>query len=104
VTEFAELLALAVVGRIFIFLWMEFPLPYWIDRVKFIHNLHLCDLCSGFYAYSLLCFIYNVDVLRMLGFHGISSVGFMISGGVISFVVHLISVGFYSKFMSVVIE
>jgi len=104
VTEFAELLALAVVGRIFIFLWMEFPLPYWIDRVKFIHDAHNCDLCSGVYLYSLLCIIYNVDVLQMLGLPGIPIIGWLVTGGVLSFIVHLISVGFYSKFMSVVIE
>jgi hypothetical protein len=104
VTDLAELLLLTIFGRILIFLWMEFPLPRWADSIEFIHKLHSCDLCSGVWGYTILFLIFNVDILQMLGLPHIIFIGGLLTGGAISFLVHLVTIGYRTKFSSIVIE
>jgi len=105
VTDLAELVLFCVIGRIFIYLWMEFPLPRQIDSIKFFHDLHACDLCSGLYLFAILAWATGIDILQMLGFTNINGfIRVVITGGAISFLVHLLTLGFKEKFMSFVIE
>jgi hypothetical protein len=82
---------------------MEFPLPQRVDSIKFIHDLKQCDLCSGVWGYTILAWIMKVDVLQMLGFEHIVLIGGLVTGGAISFLVHLLVIGFREKFLTVVI-
>jgi hypothetical protein len=100
----SELVLLSAVGKLFIYLWMEFPLYGWINN-KFVRGLHECDLCSGVWVYSFLFILFRVDLLNMLGIpktHFI--IAGILTGGAISFFVHLLSIGFKDKFMSIIIE
>jgi hypothetical protein len=81
---------------------MKFPLPRKADSIKFFHDLHACDLCSGVYLYTILAWILKIDILQMVGFGHVDEWG-LVTGGVISFLVHLLVIGFREKFLSVVI-
>jgi hypothetical protein len=83
---------------------MVFPLPRQIDSIKFFHDLHACDLCSGVYLFTMLAWVTGIDILQMLGFAHIDYIGWLVTGGVISFLVHLLSIGWKEKFLSVIIE
>jgi hypothetical protein len=83
---------------------MEFPLPRRVDSIKFFHDLHVCDLCSGTWGFTILAWITKVDILQMLGFEHIDYIGWLVTGGAISFLVHLLVIGFREKFLSVVIS
>jgi hypothetical protein len=104
VTDFAELVFLSIIGRILIYLWMEFPLPQWVERIEFIRGLHECSLCSGTWGYTILFLIYDVDILQMLGGNHIDYIGGFIGGAVISFIIFLITQGYRAVFETVVIE
>lgn len=82
---------------------MEFPLPQRVDNIKFIHDLHACDLCSGLYLFTILAWITKVDILQMLGFDYLVFLNYVLTGGIISFLVHLISLGWKAKFEVIVI-
>jgi hypothetical protein len=82
---------------------MEFPLPQRVDNIKFIHDLKQCDLCSGVWGYTILAWITKVDILQMLGFDYLGFIGGLLTGGVVSFFVHLLVIGFREKFLTVVI-
>lgn len=104
-TDLAELILFCIIGRIFIYLWMVFPLPRQIDSIKFFHDVKQCDLCSGVYLFTILSWATGIDILQMLGFTDINGfIRVVITGGAISFLVHLISIGWKEKFMSFVIE
>ena len=83
---------------------MEFPLPQRVDNIKFFHDLHACDLCSGVYAFTILAWILKVDVLEMLGFEHSALIGGLVTGGATSFLVHLLVIGFREKFLTVTIS
>ena len=98
-----DLVLISVVGKLFTYLWMAFPLPEWMDNSKF-GLLHTCEKCSGTWIYSILFTIFRIDLLHLLGLPYYPFVGEMVSGAAISFVVFLISVGFKETFMSFYIE
>jgi hypothetical protein len=81
---------------------MEFPLPQGVDSIKFFHDVHACDLCSGVYIYTILAWMMKVDILQMLGFD-YTNTGWLVTGGAISFFVHLLVIGIREKFLTVVI-
>lgn len=98
-----ETLLLIALGRLFIYLWMEFPLPKAFDNGRF-GKLHKCSLCSGQHIYFILFWIYGVDYLEMLGLPHIFIVGNFVSAGITTFLMHLLEIGFREKFITVTIE
>jgi hypothetical protein len=101
--SFLDVLFLIALGRVLIYLWMEFPLPEWVDNSKF-GKLHICRLCSGFWIYSFLFVVFGVDILEVLGFSRVFVLGGILSGGAITYLMDLLEIGFREKFMSIVIE
>ena len=97
-------LAYILVGKIIIFLGMSFPLPDFLDKNKIIHKLHTCDLCLGVYLYWLLAFIFKVDLLKLFDIQYIFIISEFITGAVVSFLVHLISLGWKTKFEVIQLE
>ena len=83
---------------------MEFPLPQRVDSIKFFHDLHACDLCSGTWGFTILAWIMKVDVLQMLGFEHIEVIGGLVTGGLVSLLVHLLVIGIKEKFLTVTIS
>lgn len=91
-----EWLVLMGVGKVLIFLWMSFPLPP-INRI--IDKLHRCDLCAGVHVYAMMSFLLH---LYLFTFY-VPVVSEYVTGGVISFLVHVFSIGWKEKFSTTVI-
>ena len=98
-----ELILLTIVGRIIIWLWMQFPLPAWVDNSR-IGKLHTCSVCSGTWIYFIIFTIFRVDLLNMVGFPETGLIGWFRGGGIISYLVYLLESGFRERFMTVIIE
>lgn len=82
---------------------MQFPLPKWIDDSR-IGKLHTCSVCSGVWIFSTIFIIFRIDLLHLVGLAYYPIVGEILSGGVISYLVYLLELGFRERFMTVVIE
>jgi hypothetical protein len=100
----------ALVGKIILFLLQKFPkrkLPFigtlFADG-RFLDELFACDLCLGVYVYGFLSFLLGYDLLSEVGFSYVPIVSEIITGAIASFVVHIFSVGWNSKFQNLVIE
>jgi hypothetical protein len=83
-------LVYAVVGKILIYLWQTLPL----ERLG---KLHSCDLCIGFWIYSILALALRVDLFEM------NLITQIVTGAVTTFLVHVFSVGWKEKFSTIVI-
>lgn len=92
-----------VVGRIIIHIWMQFHLPKFAEKSEWMRQLHGCDLCSGVWIYSILSFFMGVDLLQVTGFGYIPVVGSVITGIVVSWLVHVFILGWKAKYEVTVI-
>ena len=99
----SEWLAFIVVGRLLIYLWMQFPLPQFLNSMRTVNYLHNCDLCSGVWLYSILAGFLQMDLLEPLEFWYVPLLSEVLVGGVISFLVHIFVIGWKAKFDTVVI-
>lgn len=102
-----QLVIFALIGRLTIFLLQKFPkshLPI-IGKLfregKFLNELFSCDLCLGVWIYTGLAFITNVNVTGEL--FNIPILSEIATGISVSFVMHLISVGWKEKFGNIII-
>ena len=96
-------LAYIVVGKLLIYLIMRFPL---IQKVKteFFRELFGCDLCLGVWVYLALGFLFECDILDVVGISHVVFVSEFITACVVSFVVHMFSLGWKAQFEVVEIE
>lgn len=90
-----------ILGKLLIYLGMKFP-PLRDNKATFIRELISCDECFGVWVYVFLSFVMN-EVLFQEYFYW-PVIGNLVTGAVTSFVVHLISLGWKSKFEVIVIE
>jgi hypothetical protein len=93
------LLFLAI-GKLLIYLGMKFP-PLAESRFEFIRRQWECDLCCGVIVYSALSLIMGEALFGDHFYVPFISEG--ITGGIASFIVHLISMGYKEKFGVIVI-
>jgi hypothetical protein len=91
-------LDLIVLGKLFIFLGQKFPLPSFLERNKKIKEWHECSLCFGVWVYATFSYILQVNILQVLGFTYIPVVSEFVTGGVVSFLVFIFSVGWKDYF------
>jgi hypothetical protein len=91
----------AAMGRLVIYLFQEFPLPLKIEKIPFFSKLHRCDLCAGVYIYSLLAYAMQIDILTEVVY--IPIVGYVLTGMITSFMVHLLRLGWHSKYDVVIV-
>lgn len=94
----------AVVGKLIIYFWQKFPLPQALSKRKFIVDLHDCALCSGVWVYTGLSFLLRVNVFEEFGLGYVLFLSELVTGCAISYVVHLINVGFTEYHTTVIIE
>jgi len=101
-----EYLAFAGIGRVFIWLIQKFPFPDlpFIGKLfkdKLLEQLFSCDLCLGVWVYTVLSWLTNINVEL-----GLSSkiLSYIITGAITSFLMHLITVGWNTKFSTYYIE
>jgi len=103
-----QLVVYALVGKLLIFIFQKFPkskIPL-IGRLflegKFLEELFSCDLCLGVWVYTGLSFIFSVNILGEYFYVPILSE--FITGMIVSFVMHLISAGWETRYQNIVIE
>lgn len=83
--------------------WMQFPLSKFLEENKIVRKLHECDFCAGVWGYGLLSFFMQLELLEPLGFWYVPIVSELITGVVISFLVHIFIIGWKARFEVVVI-
>ena len=101
-------LVYAALGKLFIYLWQLFPLPEmkktYISQV--IYKLHLCDLCSGTWIFSVLALAFKVDIFQdAFGYTAPIALilGELATGAITSFAVHIFSLGIREKYFNEVL-
>jgi hypothetical protein len=80
-----------VFGKVAIFFLQTFP-PLKKIKWKFLQEMLECDLCTGFWAYTALCFTFNVNLVPE--FPIVSQV---LTGAFSSLLMHIISIGWKEK-------
>jgi hypothetical protein len=90
-------------GKVIIYLWQQFPLPALLEKYKTVEKLHSCDLCAGVWIYGILSLFLGMSLLEVLGFSYIPVVSEVVTGGIISFVVHIFSIGWKEKFNDILV-
>ena len=90
-----ELVVFALIGKLCIVLGMKFPL---FQKLSLFAQLFDCDLCLGVWVFTGLAGILRVDLLPVLGWVYIPVVSEFITGMIVSFVVHIFSLGWKSKY------
>lgn len=92
-----------ILGKIIIYIWMQFHFPKFMQKWDWLNKLHECDLCSGVYVYAGLSLFLGVDLLSVTLFDYVPVVSEVITGIVISWLVHIFSLGWKSKYEVVVV-
>lgn len=95
--------AFLLIGKLVIYIFMQFHLPKFLKKSDWFVKLHDCDLCSGVWVYSVLSFFMGVDLLEVTGFGYIPLVGAVVTGIVVSWLVHIFTLGWKAKYEVVVI-
>lgn len=92
-----------VVGKIIIHIWLQFHLPRFLKKSEWIGKLHECDLCSGVWVYSILSFFMGVGLLGATGFGEMPLLDSAVTGIVVSWLVHIFTLGWRAKYEVTVI-
>lgn len=92
-----------LIGRILIYLWFQFPLSESIEKHESIAKLHHCDLCAGVWIYGILSFAMGLSLLAVLGFRYVPVLSELVTGGVVSFLVHIFTIGWKEKFYNTLV-
>ena len=82
---------------------MQFHLPKPIKKIDWFVQLHDCDLCSGVWVFTILSVFMGVDLLSVIGFDYVPYVSQVITGIVVSWLVHIFSIGWKAKYDIVVV-
>lgn len=99
----AKWILFLLVGKIVIHIWMKFELPTPLKRFVWLAKLHDCDLCSGVWVFTLLSLFLGVDLLSISIFEYVPLVSEVITGIVISWLVHIFTLGWKAKYEVIVI-
>ncbi len=82
---------------------MQFALPQFLQKRKTIEYLHECDLCSGVWVYAILAFFMQMDLLSALGFWYVPIICEVVTGAVMSFLVHIFVLGWKARFEVIIV-
>lgn len=99
----AKWILFLVIGKIVIHIWMQFHLPKPIKKYDWFVKLQECDLCSGVWIFTVLSLFMGVDLLSTLIFEYVPLVSEVVTGIVISWIVHIFTLGWKSKYEVVII-
>jgi hypothetical protein len=89
----------AVVGRLIIYIVQKFVAD--ATEIELLNKWASCDLCSGVWVYSLLAYFFGFAPLEIFPYVPIASD--LVTGCVTSFIMHLLVLGWKTKFEVVVI-
>ena len=109
-----EFVVFAAIGKVLIYLWQQFPLSEYLgSKWKPLSKLFGCDLCLGVWIYWFMaCFFADINpFLPMVDcFKGdmpLYLFAFVftafLTGAVTSFLVHVFSLGWNTKFQTIVV-
>ena len=105
---YLQLLGFALVGKLIIYLAQIFPkqkLPVigtLFAEDRFLGELFACDLCLGVWVYSLLNFMFRLNFLQEIFY--VTIVSEAISGAIMAWLMHLLTIGFREKYFTIYIE
>ena len=98
-----DFIAFAISGKILIYTIQKFPFFIWIGKkISFVNQLISCDFCLGVWVYCIL----NLVSFR-LSFYNANKydiISGIVTGIATSFVMHLISVGWMSKYAVYIVD
>lgn len=103
-----KLLVYILIGKLIIFFAQKFPFQniYLIGNLfkegKFLRQLFDCDMCLGFWIYSGLNFAFGIDLLYE--YFQIPILNIILTGMIVSFLIHIFSLGWNARFREFVIE
>jgi len=101
-----ELLVYLLTGKLIIFSLQKFPFQKVFPRLfkegGFLEQLFSCDFCLGFWVYSGLAFIFNMNLFSEYFY--VLVVCEALTGIVASFVMHLLTIGWNDKFGTIFVE
>lgn len=92
-----QFLAYLALGKLLIYLGQKF-----LGNIKLIEKLTSCDLCLGVWVYSVLAGLFQIRLLEDVYFY-VPVVNEVITGCVVSYLVHLITIGFREKHLPVIV-
>ena len=94
-----DYLVFLLVGKIAVYFLQTFPYKRFI-KWEFLLELFECDLCLGVWVYTFLCFAIGMNFYTFY----VPMVSEILSGASASFIMHLLSIGWRTKFSTIVIE
>lgn len=92
-----ELFGIAVAGKLVLYLVGHLPATAEM-KYEFWKKLFTCDLCLGVWVFFSLCGFYRYEFISEFAGIYIPLVSEFLTGAIVSFVVHLISLGWKFKF------
>ena len=97
----SSFLVYALIGKLIIYFGMKFP-PLRDSKISFVKQLFSCDECLGGWVYMGLSFVMGEVLFRDLFYIPIvSEVG---TGLLTALLMHLLTLGWKSKFEIIVVE
>ena len=100
--------AYLALGKLLIFIGQKFPfykLPIigrLFDEGKFLEQLFACDLCLGVWVYFLLALLMKMNIVYELT--SIEVLSQFLTGAIASFLVHIFSLGWHTKFSVIIVQ
>ena len=89
------------IGKLLIYLVQKSPYGNFIGKIigredvrRFLQELLSCDLCLGVFVYAILAWIMKTNIINIY----VPVVSELITGAGMSFIVHLLSIGWREKF------
>ena len=92
-----EFLVYVVIGKLLIYLSGKA-----FGNVGFLDILMSCDLCSGVWIYTILAGLFQIRLLEDVYWY-VPLVSELITGCVVSYLVHLLTIGFREKHLPVIL-
>lgn len=84
-----------LVGYLFVWLGMKFP-PLSESKIVIVKRIWTCSLCSGVWVYTFLSYVMGEHLFGDLFY--LPFISELATGGIISFLVFLIEIGFRERF------
>lgn len=84
------------VGKLSIYFIQIFPPIKFLYKWKYLEELFSCDLCIGTWIYAFYAYFFKINFMQEWFYVPVLSE--IITGAVVSFLVHLASIGWKDKF------
>lgn len=106
---FIEFIGFLLVGKLVVFGLQKFPfrktiIGKYFREGKFLEQLFSCDFCLGFWVFSILAYALHIDFIKESFCVYIPVLNEALTGLIASFMVHVFSIGWQTKFGTTVIN